>query len=306
MKKIVVIAMMALLLMMSACSGQAEEGEKVEIMDPVGGSSILTAATLEAFINAGESNVATLSASISMEDTMLCITKERGDITIEGNGFTLDGMGECVIRLEEGCSLTLNSVTIYGGSDAIGCLGDAQLGGTDAIVKGVSHALQSNGALRFMPGSDYEIAGTNGCGILAKELTLEEGAAVSATGALGGVDIEDYDITLFAGSTLKAYTDKSYNALKCNGTLYMKDGSTLIVGNSGAYQGASVTAINIEGVVNIHAKGGENATGLFIYEHTDNISVVGSCEPPTRFESGKGSIAFVSDASKITATETNG
>ena len=306
MKKIALMTLIALLLILSACSGPGKEGVQVEIMDPVGGSSILTAVALEAFINSGESNVATLSASISMEDIMLCITKERGDITIEGNGFTLDGTGECVIRLEDGCSLTLNNVTVYGGSDAIGCLGYAQLGGINAVLKGVSNALQCNGTLRFVPNSDYEITGSNGCGIMAKELILGEAAAVSATGTLGGVEVANYDITLAAGSTLEAYTAESYNALKCGGTLYMQDGSTLIVENSGQYHGASVTALCIEGVVNIRAKGGQNATGLFLFEHTEDISVVGSCEPAARFESGKGSIAFVSDASKIQATGTNG
>ena len=218
----------------------------------------------------------------------------------------LDGMGECVIRLEDGCSLTLNNVTVYGGSDAIGCLGNAQLGGSNAVLKGVSNALQCNGTLRFMPGCGYEITGTNGYGILTKEMILDEAAAVSATGTLGGAEVANYDLTLATDSTLKAYTDKSYNALKCNGTLYMKDGSTLIVENSGPYQGASVAGLSIQGVVNIQAKGGKNATGLFLFEHTDNIFVVGGCEPAARFESGKGSITFVSDASKIPATETNG
>ena len=53
---------------------------------------------------------------------MLKLTAQRGSITIDGNGYTLSGTGDCIIRLDEGCKLTLNDITLHSGSTAIGCL----------------------------------------------------------------------------------------------------------------------------------------------------------------------------------------
>ena len=60
---------------------------------------------------------------------MLKLTAQRGSITIDGNGYTLSGTGDCIIRLDEGCKLTLNDITVHSGSTAIGCLGSAEIGG---------------------------------------------------------------------------------------------------------------------------------------------------------------------------------
>ena len=98
-KLIVLLALCAMLL--AGCAGEEEEA-RVELADPIGGSSIVTGADLLAFLERGESNTATLSGDISLEQEMLRITKERDGLVINGNGFTLSGAGDCVILPQTG------------------------------------------------------------------------------------------------------------------------------------------------------------------------------------------------------------
>ena len=139
MKKTIITAILAAMtLLLIGCSAS---NERIDLTDPLSGSSILSAADLEAFFKYGENDTAVLAASFSMEDTMLKLTAQRGSITIDGNGYTLSGTGDCIIRLDEGCKLTLNDITVHSGSTAIGCLGSAEIGGENANIIGVSDGI---------------------------------------------------------------------------------------------------------------------------------------------------------------------
>lgn len=298
-KLIVLLALCAVLL--AGCAGEEEEA-RVELADPIGGSSIVTGADLLAFLERGESNTATLSGDISLEQEMLRITKERDGLVINGNGFTLSGAGDCVIRLEEGCSVTLNDVVIHSGADAIGCLGDASIGGTGLSIVGLGNGIRAAGVVTILPNSDIQATATNGTGLIAADLILEAGASVTGQGPLGGADIAG-SILLKEGASLGAFTQENYNALKCDGTLTMLDGASLKVENSGQYHGAEIGALSVSGMVTIEATGGENSSGLFLFEQLDPITVLGHCTPAPRFESGKGSITFIEDPADFPSEE---
>ena len=284
MKKTIITAILAAMtLLLIGCSAN---NERIDLTDPLSGSSILSAADLEAFFKYGENDTAVLAASFSMEDTMLKLTAQRGSITIDGNGYTLSGTGDCIIRLDEGCKLTLNDITVHSGSTAIGCLGSAEIGGENANIIGVSDGILCADELIVSEGSSLVCKGSNGRGIDAEDITIKAGASVSGEGVLGGVNSRS-DITLEKGASLAAYTDENYTALT--------------VENRGRYHGAEIYEFAIEGAVSINAAGGSEATGLFITEQHSNMYAVGSCKPEARVENGKGRITFVDDASKIPA-----
>ena len=300
-ERLIILFLLLSVLLLAGCSGE-EENDKVELADPIGGSSILTAADLLAFVERGESDTANLSADISLENEMLCITEARDGLTINGNGFTLSSAGDCVIRLDDGCSVTLNDMVIHGGSDAIGCLGDGAIGGSGLRIIGIGNGVRANGAVTILPDSSISVTGTAGSGLVSHALLFSENAELTLEGPLGGADISG-DILLAQGAKLSAYTEENYNALKCDGTLAMQDGASLTVENRGSYHGAELTDLVVEGTVYIDAKGGENSSGLFLFEQLEDIYVVGSCSPEPRFESGRGSITFVDSPADIPAPE---
>ncbi len=293
----VLLAALSLAALLWGCGGEPEQ-TKVELADPIGGSSIVTAADLMAFLEKGEADTAQLSADISLEGEMLRITKARDGLIIDGNGFTLSGAGDCVLRLDAGCSVTLNNITIHSGSDAIGCLGNASIGGTGARLIGVGNGIRAEGEVVIAAGSSIECNANVGMGFTSSGLVLQEGAGLSAAGPMGGVNVSG-EISVGRGARLAAYTDQNYNALKCGGTLALEDGAALIVENSGEFHGAEITSLAVNGAVTIEAKGGKNSSGLFLFEQLQNIAVIGSCEPKARFESGKGSITFVQNAADL-------
>lgn len=291
------LAALALAALLVSCGGEPDH-TKVELADSIGGSSIVTAADLISFLENGESDTANLSADINLEGEMLRITKARDGLTIEGNGFTLSGTGDCVVRLDAGCTVKLNNITIHSGSDAIGCLGNAFIGGQGARLIGVGNGIRAVGEVTILAGSTIECEANVGMGMTASGLSLQKGAALSAQGPLGGVNVNG-EIFIQTSGRLAAYTDENYNALKCSGALTMEDGSTLIAENRGDFHGAEITALEINGAVTIEAKGGKNSSGLFLFEQLNDITVIGSCEPKPRFESGKGSITFVDSAAQL-------
>ncbi|NCB29794.1 MAG: hypothetical protein EOM66_00120 [Clostridia bacterium] len=286
---------------LAGCGGEPEQ-TKVDLADAIGGSSIVTASDLLAFVERGESSTAKLSADISLENEMLRITKARDGLVLDGNGFTLSGAGDCVIRLDEGCSMVIKNITIHGGSDAIGCLGNAAIGGENVRLIGVGNGIRAAGTITVLSGSSIESEANIGMGITASGLYIEENASLAAKGPMGGVNMSG-EIQVAGGGELAAYTEENYNALKCGGTLTLKDGSKLIAENLGEYHGAELMDLDVDGAVTIQAKGGENAAGLFLFEQRENIAVIGSCNPKPRFESGKGSITFVDSAEKLPSPE---
>ena len=287
-----------------SCSGkEGDDGVQIDISDPVGGSSIVTADDLVAFVEKGEGNTAILQNNIDLDRDMLKLTRTRGDFTIEGNGFTITGSGDCVIRLEDKMKLTLNDVTIVGGYDGIGALGDCTISGNNATVKGVANAANCIGLLTIGNKSNLTFLAQEGSGAIARGVTLSEGALLNASGGMGGITSTDGDVTLTASSYLNAQTDKNYNALQCARTLVLMDGCTLKVTNNDLYHGAEANTLSVEGAVTIEASGGEKGAGLFIYTLNDDVRILGSCIPEARFENGNGNIMFV-DSIEDLATPT--
>lgn len=285
---------LTLLSALACAKNGAEDGDQIDLADPSGAEGIVTAAQLVKALEGGAETL-TLNASIDLEKEMLTFDRENATLTIIGNGSTISGNGDCIIRLGEGCTLKLEDVTLNAGAYAVGCLGDATLSGS-ATIRAVAHAIYAEGHVTVGAESRLYVASNVGSGVKAEGLVLEEDARVLAEGALGGVNATKDDIVLNRGSVLNSTTDENYNALKCEGTLVLYDGSKLIVTNNGEYHGAEISEIYVEGVVSIEAKGGKKGVGLFLFALREHINAVGFCEPELRFEVGGGSISFFESA----------
>ncbi len=295
--------LLSMLALLAACRAQEpEDGDQIDLSDPSGTQGITTAAQLLQVVAEGKTDTITLAASIDLGEEMLRMDAENASLTIIGNGFTVSGNGDCVIRLAKGCSLTLEDVTLNGGASAIGCLGNAGITG-EATIKAIANSVHAMGKVTFGEGSRFFITSNVGSGVNAQGLELLNDARVRAEGALGGIAVLRDDVVLNAGSVLDANTKENYNALKCEGTLVMRDGAKLIANNEGEYHGAEVFQIAIEGTVTIEARGGSKGVGLFLFalEQTDNV--IGFCEPELRFEVGEGSLAFYESAAEFPVPE---
>lgn len=301
-RKLIGFALSALLLAaLSACAGtDGDDTEKIDLSDALGGSAIVTAVDLVEFIERGEGSTAVLDNNIDLENVMLKLTNARGNLTIEGNGFTITGNGDCVFRMEADMTLTLNNVTIVGGYDGIGALGNCTLAGKGSTIKGVASAVNCIGFLTISEYSNLTFEAQEGSGASARGITIGNNAVLNATGGMSGVISTDSGITLSEGSQLLAYTLENYNALQCARTLTLKDGSTLTVSNLGLYHGAETDTLSVEGAAVINATGGSKGAGLFIYTLDEEIRVLGNCTPEARFENGNGSITFVETPDELT------
>ncbi|MDO5110761.1 MAG: hypothetical protein Q4E65_00485 [Clostridia bacterium] len=280
-------------LLLCACSAEQEQPEDyhIDLSDPSQG--IYTAADLIAFFESGEGDTAVLGGSIDLAGDMLKLTRRRGSMTIQGNGNSLTSGGDCVIRLEDGAVLTLNDVTVIAGADGLGCLGDAQIGGTKCTIEALTNAVHCVGDLTVMANSDLLLSGAKGSGLIAQSLTLSADARVTATGTQSAVRTLKNDLTLSENAYLNAKTSAYYCALKSAGMLRMQNGAQLVVVNEGDYHGAEINGLMVEGAVTIDADGGARGVGLFLFDLHDDIVVMGHCEAAARFESGNGSLTFV-------------
>ncbi len=300
---IILLAFLAAATLTACAEGDGGGDGHIDLSDPLGGSAIMTAEELKAFAENGEGNTAVLANNIDLESEMLVLNAQRGDFTIEGNGFTVTGIGDCVIRLDKGLRLTLNNVTIVGGSDGIGALGDCTVSGSNSTIKGVASAVNCIGFLTIGDSSSLVFEAQEGNGAVARAVTIGKGATLSASGGLSGVISLDGDITLMPSSELLAKTKVNYNALQCARTLAMTDGSVLAVQNDGLYHGAETDSLSIEGAATINAAGGSKGTGLFIYTLDEELRVLGTCSPEARFENGSGGITFVESKEELATPE---
>lgn len=301
-RRLLLICLLIICMALFGACGDDIPQEHVDLSDPVSGDGIYTTAELIDFIESGASDTATLGASIDLGGEILRITKARGSITICGNGFSITGNGDCVLRLEDGCTLRLEDISIMGGRNGIGCLGDAMIGG-NAEINSVAHCITGVGDIVIQENSSFTLASNVGCGIQVKGLTLLKKSAITANGALGAVSVAGDELTLGEDAALIAATEDHYNALKCEGTLTMQNGSLLRVTNNGEYHGAEIRDLSVEGLATLEAAGGEKGVGVFLFEQEKDIYLVGSCTPELRFEVGDGSVTFVADASEIPEPE---
>lgn len=293
-------ALLALMLMAFAAGCGEEEAEPhINIGDMESGAGITSAADLIDFFESGGEK-AELARSIDLEDKMITLSAERGKITIEGNGNTISGNADCVIRLADGAELTLNDVTITAGSEGIGGLGSGKISGK-ITLNAVAHGIDFASSVEIGENTQIYIKSNQGSAIRAGNLKIGKNCAVYAQGGedASAVNIFEEDIYLDEGAVLEAVTDENYNALKCTGTLVMQNGSTLKVKNNGEYHGAELNEVELYGVVNIEADGGEKGVGLFAFSACGDYYAVGHCEPEMIVETGNGSITFVSSAEEI-------
>ena len=228
---------------------------------------------------------------------MLKIPASRGPITIEGNECSIVGNGDCVIRLDDGASVTLNELSLVGSGDAIGCLGDAEVGGTKLSIAAAGNGMIGKGLLNIADNSDIAIEAIEGSAVTAKGIAIGAGAKLDARAGLNAVHTTKNDLVLGAGAELYAYTDVNYNAVKCADTLILQSGSLFFAQNNGEYHGAEIDMLSVNGVVTIQCKGGSKGMGMFVFTQNEDVCVIGSCSPGAQYENGDGSITFVENMS---------
>lgn len=282
-----------------AAPNEAAEDYHIDFSDPTEG--IFTITDLIYFFEAGETAEASLGCSLDLDGEMLRVPKSRGPLILHGNGNSITSGGDCVIRLDDGCRITLNDLTLIAGADGIGCLGDAEIGGEGLRIEALTNGIQAQGSVSILPQSDLKLTASKGSGVIAKALTQEPGARLSAVGSQSAVRVFKNDLILQEGAYLHAETTQYYNALKCAGILRMENGAVIEVVNLGEYHGAELDGVAVEGVVTICADGGSRGVGLFLFDLHEDMVVMGHCEPALRFESGNGSIQFVESAEDVLA-----
>ena len=275
-------------MLLSACKGVDEPQQNQTSEQNV---YVSIAEELKAFFE-GAAKKAILKNSIEINSDMLCVSKARGTIEIDGAGFVLTGSGDCVIRLESETSILLNNITIVGGMDTIGCMADSCVSGKNLVLKAQMSAIRSNGKLVIGKESDITAESSLGYGIMADTLEIEDNASVKVSAEKNAVNILKKRLVLAEGSLLDAVTKNDYSAVKCTGTLVMNDGSAFIVKNKSEYHGAQIDYIEINGDVTIKARGGDKGAGLFIFGLEDDYTVNGYCKSDLRKENGQGSIEF--------------
>ena len=282
-----------LLLVMAGCSQPAVEIEEAATMElQADENHIGTSEELIAFFHSGGEK-AILNGNITLGDQMLTLTKERGSVSIEGNGYSILSSAACVVRLEDDAVLELNDVALVGEKRGLGFLGDGTVCGNGS-VQGREAALYAAGGVTIGQYSDFQFTAEEGAGILCEGLILEEGAKVNSTGVWYGVSAQHETVKLEADAQLIC-SGMGDNAFKVDGDLMMAEGSLLETTNLGAHNGAKIGTLEADLKATLVAKGGSSGIGLFVVEQHEDVVLRGSCEPEVRVEVGKGRITFVEE-----------
>ncbi len=276
------------ILICAACGSPADvEEEKKEYPALI---EIATADELQAFFEEGGAG-ARLMTDIDMKDGMLKLTKERGAVKLEGGNHALRGVGACVIRLEDGCSLQVSDLHIASEQIGIGFLGDGTLYAKGLTIDAADNAIQAAGALLIQAGSELQLTAKEGSGIDSVGLHLEEDCAISITGKEFAVNTKRGDIILDKNAkvTGEAHGD---NTVKTEGMLILGENAQLIVKNLGDHNAAMVGTLQADPSATLDAEGGANGLGLFIVELYQDVTLHGRSTPGARVEAGKGTVVF--------------
>lgn len=267
------------------------------ILDNEHDELISTEAELIDFFLNGTEPECTLSSDIDVKFNMLKLTKERGHITVNGNGYTLSGSAECLIRMDDDTSLTLNDIHLSSSAVCIAIQGSGSIAATDLSIESQYNCFDVFQTLTLEENSDLLATSTSGYGIVAAGVILENGvdAVIHSLGSASAVSVSHDGLLLTEGSSLTA-SGYGYNALSSDSTVTLLDGSKLDIKNMGSYHACEIDSIYIEGTVEINAIGGESGVGIFIAMLTQNYHVVGECTPDLRKEKGLGSIRFYESA----------
>ncbi len=286
MRKLAVLCLLFGLLL-SGCAADTAAPE--EALQPAEQREIATARELQDFFESGGSSVR-LAADIDMEDTMLKLTSARGSIEIIGNGHTIAGSAPCVIRLEDGCSIALNNVSISARQTGLGLLGGGTVAAADASVTAEVNAIQAAGALTVASGSSLTLSG-NGNGIVALGVSVQQGSTLAVTSVSAAISTGRGDLTLYprAKVTSEASGD---NAVKVDGMLIMMEEAVLTASNTGEHNGVRIGSLQAKESATLNAKGGINGAGLFVVELYEDVTLKGESTPDVKIEAGKGKLTF--------------
>lgn len=288
---IIILALFVCLL--CACAKQTPE-EHVNISDPMSGSMIATKADLLAFFEESTSDTVHIAANIDLGDDMISVDAERGDVIIEGGGYTISSSSDCVIRLMPDAGIVLNDVTLMGEGDGIGIIDAGTVGGKNSVISGAMHGIECGSRLTIANGSTLTVKGVSGCGAKAEGVRIGEGASVTASGGSSAVVAFEYDLELMKDSKLVATGtgEDQYYIVKVAGELSLASGALFSVTNSGDYHGAEIGYLSAAPDATLEAKGGSVGVGIFIITLKQDVTLKGFCEPPARHENGKGTLIF--------------
>ncbi|HWR22789.1 MAG TPA: hypothetical protein VN366_04855 [Feifaniaceae bacterium] len=278
---------LAFVLLLSGCA--SNPAAKEEAPGSVSKNEITSARELLDFFESGGPS-ARLKADIDLEDAMLKLTAARGPVEIIGGGHTVSGSAPCVIRLEDGCSIALNGISIAARQTGLGLLGSGTVFAEDTSITAQSNAIQAAGALTIAQESSLTLSG-GGSGIVSLGLNLQQDGALNVSAVSFAVATGRGDITLYprAALTCEAAGD---NAVKTDGTLILMEDAVFTASNTGEHNGAKVGALQAERSATLNAKGGENGAGLFVVELYEDIALKGGSSPELKTEAGKGRLTF--------------
>ena len=265
---------------------------KMDIAGNSEGIKVSSGADLIDLFKKGQSSTVILTDNVHIGREILKLTEALGTMTLIGNGFTIYGEGECVVRMDNNCLLNMEDLTLTGSRDGIGIIGDGTITATNSKIDAGLNGISATGSLKINENSSISVTGRTGRGIDVKGMTIQDNAEITALGNLNGINITRDELIMHKGSKLTACAGQ-YNAVKCSNTLVLNDGAVFEVSNTGEYHGAELEALEVHGTVTIKASGGEKGAGLFLFELNDEIMVMGFCTPDYRIESGHGNIEFI-------------
>lgn len=163
--------------------------------------SVNTEAQLIAAINTSNGNaqadIITLTANITLSAALPQITSE---ITIEGGDFTLDGNGNGSVLYNNGGTLTINNLTITGGTGN-NCFATAEICGGGVFAAGgtvtINNSTLSGNSAQNNGGGIYAESGST---VIINNSTLSGNSTVSTVSTGGGI-FADSNVTI-TNSTL--------------------------------------------------------------------------------------------------------
>lgn len=203
MKRVYIIIPILLAVLFASCTPADDNGGKIDISDAVTGESIATAKDLIEFAENGASSTANIIADIELGSEMLKILSSRRQLVIEGNGHTITGDGDCLIRLDDGCALSMRNVSLVAGSDGLGFVGDGEIFADNVSIDVVAHGINAVGNIKIDSNTSMVVYASSGYGITAQGLDIGSDSMVAFEAQLGAVNITAEEMTLGERSTLK-------------------------------------------------------------------------------------------------------
>ena len=145
MKRVFLFLAALTLCVLCACSkGEKAEEPHLDVSDPEKG--VRTAAELIYAVE--RSSDISLASNIDLGENMLKVNRTNSHVRIRGNGFSITSSSDCVVRLEDGCSVELEDLELKAGACGIGCLGDAKVSGKELKISALTDGIRCAGELK--------------------------------------------------------------------------------------------------------------------------------------------------------------